>query len=122
MTPKQISLLFLDYYLKTARFSFESSGENIGLSYSKIFDKFIKLTMKQKPRYKNKDAQRTFENALKWTYPIDWEKHKIGGSLKAAWENGYLGKEGGTARHARGSTAWVLYYAGKEVRRLENKK
>jgi hypothetical protein len=73
------------------------------------------------PRYKNKDAQKTFENALKWTYPITWEKHKIGGSFKAAWEQGYLGLTKGVARHTRGSTGYVLYYAGKEVKKQEIK-
>ncbi len=72
-----------------------------------------------KPRYKNKNAQKTFENALKWTYPLTWEKHKIGGSLKTAWENGYLGIKGGVARYTRGSVGYILYFAGKEARKKE---
>ncbi len=70
------------------------------------------------PRYKDKALQKTFESGLTLTYPVNWEKYKIGGSPAAAWNNGYLGLR---MRHAKGSLAYALYYAGKEVKKREQK-
>lgn len=71
-----------------------------------------------KSRYKNINAQKTYENAIKWTYPITFEKHKIGGMLKHAWEQGYNNMP---HRYTRGSTAFILYYAGKEAKKIFDK-
>ncbi len=71
-----------------------------------------------KPRYKDKRLQQVYDNALKLTYPVSFQKDKIGGSVKFAWNAGYEGLKR-PGRISPRSPSWAMYYAGKEKRRLD---
>lgn len=76
-----------------------------------------------KARYKDKHKQALYEAALKAKYPMKLEKGHgmIGGSGAFAFNLGYEGKVKRHPRAAFMSDAYVLFYAGKEKAKIDNK-
>lgn len=73
-----------------------------------------------RPRYKNHSANQTYGNALSHSYPMNWEKDKIGGSFADAFNAGYEGRVGGIYRFKRGTVGYLFYQAGRK-RKLVDK-
>jgi hypothetical protein len=72
-----------------------------------------------KPRFKDKMMQGIYELGLRASYPIpiDFKTGILGGSMRVAWEDGYLGKQ--VTRYARNDLGYAAYVSGKEVARRE---
>lgn len=74
-----------------------------------------------KQRFKDKMMQDIYVLGLTGTYPIPLDFHKgiFGGSVRVAWENGYLDRK--ISRYGRNTIAYAAWCAGNEVNKKENK-
>lgn len=75
-----------------------------------------------KARFKDSIMQQVYTLGLTGTYPIpvDFKEGIFGGSLRVAWENGYLGLA--VTRYHHKSPAYAAYCAGQKVKETEMKK
>ncbi len=61
------------------------------------------------------------EKLSKATYPMTFEKDKIGGALADAFNAGFKGLTGGIYRFRKGSPAYIFYKAGIEKSKTTTK-
>lgn len=75
-----------------------------------------------KRKFKRKVEQEQYEKAIKHSYPMTFEKDKIGGSFADAFNAGYKGLKGGIYRFKRGTAGYLFYIAGKDRKKLDDGK
>jgi len=78
---KTLSIKFLKYFEATAKLAFDSTGENHGLTLSKIFDKFIKIESLKQPK-----TPKWFVAEME-QYPINYHKDLWHNKLKTTTIN-----------------------------------
>ncbi len=74
----------------------------------------------RKRKFKRKVEQEQYDRLLQKSYPITFEKDKIGGSWANAFNAGYKGLSGGIYRYKIGEAGRIFYVAGIDKRKLDD--